>query len=78
MTELVFSKVAGLQSATLLKCELLQRYFSRIFNKDIGTFIFRNIFPVAAFVFTYIFSQKLRIKYKVKKSCFCLFIFIFA
>ena len=33
MKELIFSKVAGLQQATLQKSELLHRYFSRILQK---------------------------------------------
>ena len=33
MKELIFSKVAGLQQATLQKSELLRRYFSRILQK---------------------------------------------
>ena len=55
MTELVFSKVAGLHFATLVKYEFYHRYFSRIFEHQ-----FFGTAPVGCFCIYLYLSQKLR------------------
>ena len=49
MKEFNFSKVVGLQPATLLKIELVHRYFSRVFSTVVEQ-LFIEHFPVAASV----------------------------